>query len=404
MKFSTVASLGLFASFGTSRCAECATFDNLLALVAQLETEADMLAKDCRQKEDDIASLTSQLSTCERGSGGDDWSSSTSDDKLVTSASDDDSSTDSGKYAITGDGSADDGVSDDKGVTSASDDDGSTRSSADGITDDDGSTDSSSGKKASSSSSSSSSSSESAGTLFSGRPSWNYNLASPVDTTVDVDVFFIDMDNEDVIVDLHDKGKVVVCYISVGTVEAWRDDVEEFPAEAVGGPVENWAGEEWLDVNNAKVREIMIARVEKAAKMSCDAIEPDNMMVAYEDNTGVSVTKDEQKAYNVWFASEVHKAGMAVGLKNAGDMAADVEQSFDFVLNESCHQYNECDDFSAFLAADKAVFNVEYVDDLDVCEEANALGFDTIIKDYDLKAPFCSCVDRSRDLNCMDVL
>lgn len=28
---------------------------------------------------------------------------------------------------------------------------------------------------------------------FSGRQSWNYNLGSPVDTSVDVDVFFIDM-------------------------------------------------------------------------------------------------------------------------------------------------------------------------------------------------------------------
>lgn len=68
------------------------------------------------------------------------------------------------------------------------------------------------------------------------------------------------------------------------------------------------------------------------------------MMVAYEGSgTGVEVSKEEQKEYNVWFAREVHAAGMTVGLKNAVEMAEDVVDDFDFALNESCHVWKECD-------------------------------------------------------------
>lgn len=42
----------------------------------------------------------------------------------------------------------------------------------------------------------------------------------------------------------------IACYISVGTLEDWRDDVNEFPAEAVGEPLGDWEGENYIDINN----------------------------------------------------------------------------------------------------------------------------------------------------------
>ncbi|CAN0378394.1 unnamed protein product, partial [Ectocarpus sp. 13 AM-2016] len=114
------------------------------------------------------------------------------------------------------------------------------------------------------------------GFTFSRDNSWNYNLVTPVDTSADVDVFFIDMGKWGaaavVIDELHDKGKGVVCYISIGTVEDWRDDAKEFPSSAIGGDVSGWAGEKWVDVNDKDVREIMTARVEMASSMNCDAV------------------------------------------------------------------------------------------------------------------------------------
>lgn len=90
-----------------------------------------------------------------------------------------------------------------------------------------------------------------------------------------------------VVDELHGKGKGVVCYISIGTVEDWREDSAEFPSSAIGGGVDGWAGEKWLDVNNAQVREVMSARVQKAKGMNCDAVEPDNMMVRIRDGCEV---------------------------------------------------------------------------------------------------------------------
>lgn len=55
---------------------------------------------------------------------------------------------------------------------------------------------------------------------------------------------------QDTIDTLHSKGKHVVCYISIGTVEDWRDDANEFPSRAIGGGVAGWAGEQWLDVKD----------------------------------------------------------------------------------------------------------------------------------------------------------
>ncbi|CAN0461296.1 unnamed protein product, partial [Scytosiphon promiscuus] len=57
-------------------------------------------------------------------------------------------------------------------------------------------------------------------------------------------------DAQDTIDELHGLGKVVVCYISIGTVEDWRDDKDDFRDDAIGNDLEDWDGEAWLDINN----------------------------------------------------------------------------------------------------------------------------------------------------------
>ncbi|CAM9416197.1 unnamed protein product, partial [Laminaria digitata] len=197
---------------------------------------------------------------------------------------------------------------------------------------------------------------------------------------------------QDTINALHEIGKGVVCYISIGTHESWRSDAGEFPTSAIGRKVDGWENERWIDVNNPVVRDIMKARVEVAEGMGCDAIEPDNMMVSSERRTGVSVTRAQQIDYNRWFADEVRSHGMQVCLKNAVEMLDDLEDWFDFALNEECHEWNECDVItppallretayeSNFLLHNKPVFNVEYNLGMTMCNAANDLGLDTIVK------------------------
>ncbi|CAN0227026.1 unnamed protein product [Ascophyllum nodosum] len=162
---------------------------------------------------------------------------------------------------------------------------------------------------------------------------------------------------------LHENGKYVVCYISIGSWEEWREDADDFPAEMLGQPLElPWKDERWLDINNEALKQIMTARVDKAVSMGCDGIEPDNMDVylSNQQSAGFDISEAEQTAYNTWFANTIHYHGMAVGLKNNIELLTDLVDSFDFALNEQCNEYNECNGYSqTFLAQGKPVFNVE---------------------------------------------
>ncbi|CAN0029785.1 unnamed protein product, partial [Pylaiella littoralis] len=399
MKFRTIASLCVATTFGTAQQAGT-TLDNLMSLVAQVQEELMMLSAECAAKDDEVASLSIQLRVCE---------GATSDE----GAADDDA-----------------GAGDDEtGTPEPGDDDTSIPESAllpapqlnpephPEPTQEP--TDEPTREPAPESTLNPRPTPEPipeppAPTLpvgdrdftFSIGQSWNYNLDSPWNIDeVNVDVYFIDMNiGQPAIDELHARGKGVVCYISIGTWEDWREDKDNFPSDAMGNDVSGWGGEKWLDINHEQVRQIMSARVLKAASMNCDAVvKPDHMMTAYEGSgTGIDVSVAQQIEYNTWFAGEVHAAGMSVGLKNAVEMVKDVVDYFDFVLNESCHVHKMCSDYTdTFLAQGKPVFNVEYDFDTTICDEANKLGIDTILKDYDIKAPFCSCTNPSLNYECM---
>jgi hypothetical protein len=63
----------------------------------------------------------------------------------------------------------------------------------------------------------------------------------------------------------------------------------------------------------------------------------------------------------------VHAAGMTVAQKGDVDQAAELEPVFDWTLNEQCGQYDECGALSAYTAAGKAIWIVEYSGFPDVC-------------------------------------
>lgn len=53
-----------------------------------------------------------------------------------------------------------------------------------------------------------------------------------------MDIYDIDISyTSDVVADLQSKGKKVMCYVSAGTSEDFRDDINLFPEEVKGGIV-----------------------------------------------------------------------------------------------------------------------------------------------------------------------
>lgn len=95
----------------------------------------------------------------------------------------------------------------------------------------------------------------------------------------DIDLFDNTNDGTDdsAIKTLHGLGKKVICYFSAGTFEPERPDASRFEAADMGKELPDWPGEKWLNLNSKNVRSIMDDRIALAARMGCDAIDPDNV-------------------------------------------------------------------------------------------------------------------------------
>jgi hypothetical protein len=226
--------------------------------------------------------------------------------------------------------------------------------------------------------------------------SWQWQLTDlPVDQSFDVDVYDIDMFDNDAgtVASLHAQGRAFVCYISVGSWEEWRPDADQFPLEVIGNDYEGWPGEKWLDIRRIDLlASIMRARFDLCRDKGFDGIEPDNVD-GYTNDTGFSLTYQDQLAYNVWLADEAHARGLSIGLKNNEAQVADLVSYFDWAMTEDCFVDEWCEEMSPFTDAGKAVFAAEYTDQLttnqflnQVCPQAGALSLDAILKHRDLDA------------------
>ena len=199
-----------------------------------------------------------------------------------------------------------------------------------------------------------------------------------IDTTVDATVYDIDMfdSSPDLVQELHDAGRRVVCYISAGSWENWRPDRRDFPKSVRGKEMDGWPGERWLDIRQLDILgPLMDERLRRCERKGFDGVEYDNVN-GYENRTGFPLRRRHQLAYNRLIADLAHARGLAVGLKNVPQLVGELEPSYDFVINESCFVYDECDPYDLFIAADKPVFVLEYelaMDDF--CPESVAAGF-----------------------------
>ncbi|MGH2535483.1 MAG: endo alpha-1,4 polygalactosaminidase [Thermomicrobiales bacterium] len=228
--------------------------------------------------------------------------------------------------------------------------------------------------------------------------SWQIQLDGEVDTSFDVAVYDVDLFETPAatIAGLHADDRHVICYFSAGSWENWRPDADRFPRVTIGEPVADWPGEWWLDVRDERVRDLLLARLDLAAQKGCDGVDPDWLHVYEfgEEATGFPLSADEQLAYNVFLADAAHARGLAIGLKNDIYQVEELVAHFDWELNEECFQYDECDLLLPFIEVGKPVFQIEYGPPslaAEVCPRAEALGFDTLIKNLELDAPRTAC-------------
>lgn len=219
--------------------------------------------------------------------------------------------------------------------------------------------------------------------------SFQIQFSGEIDTSVEAEVFDIDMFDSSVelVQELHDKGRKVVCYISAGSWENWRPDKKDFPDKVLGKNMEGWPGEKWLDIRKRDLlRPIMDARMARCAKKGFDGVEFDNVN-GYSNKTGFPLKRRHQVAYDKMLANIAHDNGLAAGLKNVPELVDVLEPFYDFVINESCYVYDECDPYARFIEADKPVFVLEYKLPMDeFCDQAVEAGFTAMKKHRNLDA------------------
>lgn len=220
--------------------------------------------------------------------------------------------------------------------------------------------------------------------LWSPSPSatWQWQLSGGLDLKVDADLFDLDYEtttsaDTD---ELKRDGRHLICYLSAGSVEEYRDDADAFPPSVVGEVMSGWADERWLDIRRTEVLlPIMAARMDICADKGFDAVEPDNVD-GYVNDTGFPLTAADQLTYNRAVAYLAHARGLSVALKNDVDQIPELVDTFDFAVNEECIRYAECDQYEPFVDAGKAVLHVEYEGPLDFCAESRRYGLSSMLK------------------------
>lgn len=221
---------------------------------------------------------------------------------------------------------------------------------------------------------------------------WQWQLSGTVDTSVDVQVYDIDMfgSSAALIASLHSQGRAVVCYIDTA-YEPGRPDSSQFTSAVLGSGIDGWPGQKWVDIRSPIVRNIMASRIAQAAAKGCDGVEMDDVD-SYQNSPGFPLTAADQLDFNTFLATTAHANALGVALKNDIDQVKDLVTFFDFAINEQCFQYGECDALTSFISQGKAVFGVEYeLATSAFCTTANKDQFSWLKKDLDLDASRTQC-------------
>ena len=219
---------------------------------------------------------------------------------------------------------------------------------------------------------------------------WQWQLVGPLNYDYDVAVYDVDLFNVSAseITRLHAQGRKVICYFSAGSYEPFRLDSDQFSEAVKGKLLEGFEDERWLDIRDASVMPIMLARLDLARAKGCDGVEPDNVD-GYQNPSGFALSSSDQLVYNKQLANAAHARSLAVGLKNDLDQIISLVDYFDFSVNEQCHEYDECEVLQDFVHAGKPVWNAEYKasfvsNPAPVCEQAQQLNLRTLILPIDL--------------------
>ena len=218
---------------------------------------------------------------------------------------------------------------------------------------------------------------------------WQWQLTTPVDLSVDAQLFDIDLfDNAaSVVVRLHSRGRHVACYLDAGTLEPGRPDSGDFPASVVGKELPDWPGEHWLDVRRLDVLgPLLERRLDLCRQKGFDAVEPDNVD-AYANDSGFPLTRRRPAALQPLPRAAAHARGLSSGSRTTSTRPPRSSPTSTGRSTSSASSTTSATACSPSPRAGKAVFVAEYeLDTASFCARARAAGLMAMRKRVSLDA------------------
>jgi len=222
--------------------------------------------------------------------------------------------------------------------------------------------------------------------------SWQYQLVGAVDPALDADLLVIDLEEDaSLLSELHARGKVVVAYLSAGTFEPFRFDADQFPAAALGNPLQGYPEESWLDVRDTTVRALMAARLQLARDHGFDGVLFANLN-AYSSDSGFPLGATDQDDYTRWLSEQARGRSLLTGMSGDFGRSDELAPSFDFAIDFGCIARADCEQLAPFTAQAKPVFDVETEGTAaEVCARAAEYGVNALLKRSDFGAYRVGC-------------
>lgn len=188
-------------------------------------------------------------------------------------------------------------------------------------------------------------------------------------------------------------GAYNICYVNAFQAQPqtegwWRERHPDLLLRDGDGKLvvdRNW-DEAVLDISTAGKRKRLARIVGKwidgCAESGFQAVEADNLD-SNERSRGL-LTADDNVAFGRLIAARAHAAGLAIGQKNAAELAGrGREIGFDFAVSEECGQYDECGVYAD--AYDDRVFDIEYRrDGLDAACAGWGERISVVLRDLDV--------------------
>jgi hypothetical protein len=232
-----------------------------------------------------------------------------------------------------------------------------------------------------------------AGDLPAAGASFQLQLTGELDSSLDVDVYIIDLDYEPAdFAALRGARRYVVCHFSAGSLEPWRDDAGQVGEDVLGNELEDYPDERWLDVRAATVRTLVGGRLERARAHGCDAVFPANLGVHAADS-GFALAEADALDYAGWLADEAAARGLRTMLGSA-ELIAQLADRYDLGLAFDCLAADGCQRWAPLRAAGKALLVVEVGEQAEadaLCPTAAAQDLVAIFKRREFDAFRIAC-------------